>query len=113
MRRSDGRMGGRSLILLFVLAGTAQAQSARPSCAADNAGLTLPPGFCAQVVADSVGRSRHIVALANGDLAVALEGNAGGVMVLHDADGDGIMETRRKFGPRGGTGIAIYHDYLY
>jgi len=61
----------------------------------------------------AAGRARHIVALDNGDLAVALEGNTGGVMILRDADGDGIMETRRKFGPRGGTGIAFYRDYLY
>ena len=85
----------------------------RASCAADNAGLTLPQGFCAQIAADSIGRARHMAALPNGDLAVALEGDTGGVMVLRDGDGDGVMETRRKFGPRGGTGIAFSRGALY
>ena len=98
------------MIALLLLAAM---QTQRPSCAADNAGLTLPRGFCAQIVADSVGNSRHLAALPNGDLAVALDGRAGGVLILHDADGDGIMETRHRFGPRGGTGIAYYHDHLY
>ncbi len=79
-------------------------------CAADNAGLTLPHGFCAQIVADSVGNPRHIVALPDGDLAIALDGRQGGVLILHDSAGH---MTRHKFGPRGGTGIAYYHGYLY
>jgi glucose/arabinose dehydrogenase len=99
-------------ILAFVWSSPAHAQ-ARRFCAADNAGLTLPAGFCAMVVADSVGQPRHIVALPNGDLVAALEGAGGGVLVLRDADGDGVMETRRTFGPRGGTGIAAGGGFLY
>jgi glucose/arabinose dehydrogenase len=83
------------------------------SCAADNAGLTLPHGFCAQIVADSVGRPRHIVALPDGDLAVALDGQQGGVLILRDANHDGVMEERKQFGPRGGTGIAYHDGFLY
>src|SRR5262249_38718635 len=83
------------------------------ACDPDNAGLTLPPGFCALVVADSVGRARHMVALPNGDLAVALEGQQGGVLILRDADGDGKAELRRKFGPGGGTGIAAFGGFLF
>lgn len=103
-------------IMMVSLTGTAQAQ--RPACAADNAGLTLPQGFCARVVADSVGRPRHLVVLPNGDLAVAVEDTrnapgSGGVVILRDADGDGVMETRRKFGPRGGSGIAAFNGHLY
>jgi glucose/arabinose dehydrogenase len=106
-------------LLVFSLAAVATplaAQSAargHPACSRDNAGLTLPPGFCALIVADSVGRSRHIAALPNGDLAVALDGADGGVLILHDADGDGRAETRHKFGPGGGTGIAAHGGFLY
>ena len=91
----------------------AMAAPARVSCAADGAGLTLPQGFCAQVAADSVGRARHMAVLPDGGLAVALEGDTGGVLILRDGDGDGVMETRRKFGPRGGSGIAFARDHLY
>lgn len=32
----------------------------RVECDAGNGGITLPPGFCAVVVADQVGRARHL-----------------------------------------------------
>jgi glucose/arabinose dehydrogenase len=83
------------------------------TCAPDNAGLTLPEGFCAQIVADSVGMARHIAIAPNGDLFVALRDSNGGVMALRDADGDGIAELRQKFGASGGTGIAFFDNHLY
>ena len=36
----------------------ATAQATAPVC--DNAGLTLPDGFCATVFADSIGHARHL-----------------------------------------------------
>ncbi|MEE8446466.1 MAG: cytochrome C, partial [Gemmatimonadota bacterium] len=65
-----------------------------PPCDPDNGGLTLPPGFCAHVVADSVGRARHLVVAPNGDIFVATRTSrdsaaAGGVLALRDTDGDG------------------------
>ena len=116
MRRADGETGRRTALTAATMAGLAMAvlpvrPSARPP--ACDASITVPQGFCAQIVADTVGRPRHIVALPNGDLAVALEGRTGGVLILRDADGDGIMETRRKFGPRGGTGIAWRDGAIY
>ncbi len=91
---------------------SARSTGTPPSCAADNAGLTLPSGFCAMVVADSVGRARHIAVAPNGDLFVALMGNGGGVLSLHDADGDGVAETRHQFGPGPGSGIALGGGFL-
>jgi hypothetical protein len=49
----------------------------RVRCDPDNAGLTLPPGFCAVVVADLVmdGRpaaARHMAITPSGDLFVAI-----------------------------------------
>jgi glucose/arabinose dehydrogenase len=101
-----------ALAAVAIAPGT-HAQARGPSCAPDNAGLTLPPGFCALVVADSVGRPRHLVAAANGDLFVALTGNQGGVLALRDADGDGMAEVRRQFGVGSGSGIALSGGYLY
>lgn len=89
---------------------------AAPPCDPDNGGLKLPPRFCAAVVADELGPARHVTAAANGDLFVALEssrGNAGGVVALHDANGDGRFEVKERFGSDSVTGIALRHDYLY
>jgi glucose/arabinose dehydrogenase len=82
-------------------------------CAPDNAGLSLPTGFCAQVVADTVGAARHIALAPNGDIFVALRGRRGGIMALRDADGDGIAELREKFGEVGGTGVAFFDNHVY
>ena len=95
------------------------AQSARrpPTCAPDNAGLTLPPGFCAAIAADSLGPIRHVIVAPNGDVFAAVRGRrngpAGGVLALRDTDGDGVLETRARFGPGGGSGIALGGGFLY
>ncbi|MFN8583537.1 MAG: PQQ-dependent sugar dehydrogenase [Gemmatimonadaceae bacterium] len=99
----------------LVLAAPSFAQgSGRLHCAADNAGLTLPPGFCAQVVSDSVPGARHVASLPNGDLLVATATRAGGgVVVLRDTNGDGIADVRRTFGVGSGSGIAWRAGKLY
>ena len=104
-------------VLLAVAAVTAasslSAQTDKPACAADNAGLTLPPGFCALVVAESLGSARHLVVLENGDIIVAARGASGGVRLLRDTTRDGKADIVRAFGPGPGTGIAFAGEYLY
>ena len=87
-----------------------------PSCDPDNGGLKLPAGFCAAVVADDVGAARHLTAAPNGDVFVALEssrGRTGGVVALHDTNGDGRFDVKEPFGTESMTGIALRHDFLY
>jgi glucose/arabinose dehydrogenase len=81
------------------------------SCDADNGGLTLPPGFCALVVANNLGEARHATVAANGDLYVALLN--GGVAALHDSKGDGRFDVVEKFGKGSATGIELRGDYLW
>ncbi len=105
-----------STVFLALLAAPAVAQSRRPPCTADNAGLTLPAGFCAVVVADSLAQPRHIVVTGAGDVYAALRGRGGvGVAALRDADGDGRAEVVRVFGAGLGlaSGIALSGDQLY
>jgi glucose/arabinose dehydrogenase/mono/diheme cytochrome c family protein len=99
------------------------------ACGPGDAGLTLPPGFCATVFADHIGHARHMVVAPNGVLYVntwsgSYYGNdgppPGGFLVaLRDTDGDGRADATARFGPsyqqggRGGTGIAIYQGGLY
>ena len=99
------------------------------SCGRDNGGLTLPPGFCATIFADSIGHARHIVVAPNGDVYVNTwsgqyfggdKGPAGGYLVmLRDTTHDGRADVVARFGAtadsggHGGTGIALHGGALY
>lgn len=90
----------------------------RPPCDPDNAGLSLPAGFCAFAVADDVGRARHLTVAANGDLFVALRADrggesSGGVVALRDTDGDGRADVRRRFASGVGDNVEFRDGYLY
>jgi glucose/arabinose dehydrogenase len=102
--------------------------SSNSTCAGDNGGITLPPGFCATVFADTIGHARHIVVNSNGDVYVNTWGgkyyttpaHPGGYLVaLRDTSKDGVADVVKRFGPDslrgsgGGTGIGIYKGSLY
>ena len=98
--------------------------NARVDCDADNAGITLPPGFCAVVVADLVdaGRpalARHMAITPSGDVFVAINSPRNnnptfGIIGLRDNDGDGRADEQSRFSPGlGGSGIAWGHSELY
>ena len=85
---------------------SAQQAAAGGACAPDNAGLTLPRGFCAQLVGENLGRVRHLAVAPNGDVFAAKAD--GGVVALRDTTGDGradVVET--FFGGPGGSGLAL------
>ncbi|MBN2009208.1 PQQ-dependent sugar dehydrogenase [candidate division KSB1 bacterium] len=75
----------------------------------------LPVGFQATVVADNLGRARHIAVSENGDIYVRLNtAKSGyGVVALRDTNGDGVADIRRVFDDTGGTGIEVQIGYLY
>lgn len=104
------------VFIAIVTACLATPAVAAPSCDPNNGGLTLPAGFCAQIVAENLGPARNAVTSANGDLYVTLQEGAnqtGGVVALRDADNDGKFEIVEKFGTGAGTGIALHGGYLY
>ncbi len=107
------------LLALIVAAGFAGSRAAPPpQCDPDNGGITLPDGFCAVVVADSLPAPRHLVVRADGTVFVATYGGRrgnpeGGVVALRDTTGDGRADVRVRFGPGGGSGIALQGDDLY
>jgi glucose/arabinose dehydrogenase len=78
-----------------------------------NAGLTLPAGFSASIVADMLGRARHLAVTPQGDIYVRLAKpvNGRGTLVLHETNGKAVVTG--GFGNYGGTGIAIKDGYLY
>ncbi len=85
------------------------------TCDEDNGGIQLPEGFCAVVVADSLGRARHLSVRDNGDVYVALRRPAdeGSIVALRDTDNDGRADVVDHFGEEGGTGIHLRGSYLY
>ena len=78
-----------------------------------SAGITVPAGFNAAIIADNLGSARHIAVTPQGDIFVKLSTgkNGKGIVVLHD-DGD-KASVKSSFGNYGGTGIAIKNGYLY
>jgi glucose/arabinose dehydrogenase len=95
---------------------------ARPSCDPDNGGLTLPPGFCAAVIAEDLGVARNLAVAANGDVFVSIRTGPraqgqppqpGFLLALRDTNGDGKMDMQEKFGSSGATGIVLRNGYLY
>lgn len=94
-----------------------------PECAPDNAGLTLPDGFCALIFAET-GPARHLITAPNGDVFVAISNQfrrtesgrgmvPGGVLALRDTNGDGRADVQERFGDDGGTGIWLDGEDLY
>ena len=107
--------------ILIYLSGC-QSHPGLPSPDPDNGGLILPGGFKALVVADSVGRARHIAVRDNGDIFVKLSSSdsiRGGMIAMRDVNEDGRMDVRRRFGgvPRAsrsyGNAMTIHDGYIY
>ena len=91
-------------------------------CAPDNGGITLPDGFCAIVVTDSLPGARHLVVAGNGDVFVALRNVragrneplvTGGVAVLRDNNGDGRADAMERWGVNGGNDVLLADGYVY
>lgn len=103
--------------------GGSQGAQTPPACDADNAGLSLPDGFCALLFAEAVS-ARHLVTAPNGDVFVALSNQfrrtesgremvPGGILALRDTNGDGRADLQERFGETGGTGIWLDGEDLY
>ena len=103
------------LLAIGALPGCLAAQAVK--CAPDNAGLKLPAGFCATIFADTLRGARQLTVAPNGDVIVSTKGNRGagaGVVILRDADKDGVAEVRRQFASGfASTHVALFDGYLY
>ncbi len=85
-------------------------------CDPDNGGLTLPEGFCALTVIDSLGYARHMAVRENGDLYVSMRqrgDDSGGIAALRDTTRDGRVDVVERFVEQPGTGIGLHDGYLY
>ena len=105
------------------------AAAADAACAGDNAGLKLPPGFCATVFADHIGHARHLAVSADGTVYVNTWSGryyhndaphpGGFVVALKDTTGSGKADKVARFGMtpddggHGGTGVYLYDGRVY
>src|SRR3981081_764920 len=124
------------MLLVSVSSSAAQdgrntASNAGSTCAGDNGGITLSPGFCATVFADNIGHARHMVVAPNGVVYVNTWSGryyanvdtkvpeGGFLLALQDTTGSGRADKVVRFGPgvesgnAGGTGIALYNGALF
>src|SRR5699024_2242120 len=117
-----------SFFAVLPMAGCAQQENtdskAKIVCAPDNGGITLPDGFCAQVVIDSLGlrsqhSARHIAVAPNGDIYMKTRSKKGDIVALRDTTGDFRADVIKYFGHMTegsgilwATGIAVHDGYL-
>jgi glucose/arabinose dehydrogenase/mono/diheme cytochrome c family protein len=115
--------------LAIYLASSVPLMSEEKKCAEPDSGLSLPNGFCTTVFADDVGHARQLVVAPDGTVYVNTWSGiyysndtppAGGFLIaLKDTKGTGKAEVNVRFGPtaaegaHGGTGIALYKNWLY
>ncbi len=105
------------VLFVFGIAGCDSQHDGQP----DNGGLLLPDGFEAVVVADSIGRARHLAVNENGDIYVKLrapDSEGRGLVALRDENNDGKADRIEYFGgytDEGGYGTAmrIHDGYIY
>ncbi len=125
-------MLSRFLLAAAALGGAAWLAAAWPAprqsaCPGGNGGITLPPGFCATVFADTLGIARHLVVAPNGDVFVNIASGSsasriprmlphlarGAVVALRDTNHDGRADLPSRSFVGGGTGITWWNGWLY
>lgn len=111
----------RSLLMLLATIITTAVQAgdttetAKKQTGNIDAGISLPGGFKAVIVADTLGVARHIAVNKNGDVYVKLSRlkNGKGIVRLRDKNGDGIADEVMSFGDFPGSGIALQGNSLF
>ncbi len=108
-----------AVIGLCACASSGATSSAKAECT-NNAGILVPPGFCASVFADSLGHARYLAIAENGDVYASVEGTqpnqttpSPAFIALRDTNHDGRADQVERIGQRGNTGIALRSGYLY
>lgn len=109
--------------------GAARATASPAAACGDNAGLTLPAGFCATVFADSIVGGRHVAVASNGDVYITLEGTrpspekvmsgaartvkGTSFVALRDTSHDGRADIVQRVQGIGNTGIGLFNGHVY
>ncbi|MGZ5928201.1 MAG: PQQ-dependent sugar dehydrogenase [Rhizomicrobium sp.] len=93
--------------------------AATPVLAGESAGLMLPPGFHATIVADGLGAgARHVAVRSNGDIYVSTRkprenAESVGVIAVQVDKNHKAVQTDHFGSAEGGTGMRLYKGALY
>ena len=103
------------VFFLIVGLGLSAVQVSAQAVTQTNVKIVLPIGFQSTVVAENLGRARHLAINSNGDIYVKLNrlSNGKGILLLRDKNDDGKIDQTTGFGNYAGTGIALKDGYLY
>lgn len=103
------------VFILFAIAGFTTISVSSNNKFPYKANLKLPSGFSATIIADSLGRVRHLEVSNQGDIYVKLNAleDGKGIYFLSDVNHDGVIDKKTTFGDYSGTGIKIKNQYLY
>lgn len=77
------------------------------------AGLKLPGGFSANIIADNLGSTRHIAITPENNIYVKLNRAKNGKGILYLTQNNGKADVAAGFGNYGGTGMYVKDGYLY
>jgi glucose/arabinose dehydrogenase len=105
---------GCFVLLMFISTQTMAIDTTRAATPASK--IILPSGFSSNIIAENVGRARHLFVTTGGDIYVHLarpSRKGFTVLMLRDKNRDGVIDDSSGFANYGGTGIAIKNGYLY
>ena len=100
----------------LVISADAGADNASIQFHPENDGLIVPDGFQVSVVANGIGRARHLAVRDNGDIYVAMRQahSRKCLAALRDEDKDGLADVIHYFGDFGECGsVELHGGYLY
>jgi glucose/arabinose dehydrogenase/mono/diheme cytochrome c family protein len=101
------------LLLVSLTACVVACNNKEEATSVNEGGLILPAGFSSTIVADSLGKARHLVVTPQHDIYVRLAQakDGKGTLLLHEENDKAKL--KYGFGDYGGTGVYLAKDYLY
>src|SRR5579884_1242895 len=112
-------LAGLVLASWMVSASSAASAGSAGSAVDEPDGLRLPVGFHATVVAEALGRIRHMAGRANGDIYISTprdqqgNGKGAGIIAVRLDAGHKAAQVQHFGSVDGGTGIRFYNGSLY
>lgn len=99
--------------LAIIVCAASCSKTPTETAVAVDAKLQIPQGFKGTIIADSIGKARHITVAPNGLIYVKLADTVDGKGIIALEPSGVAANVKTSFGDFGGTGIYIKDGYLY